>query len=134
MSNSSIIKFYEFAAEFDDKYSLMLGELYEKGGELTPMNFSEAFKWYKKAADKGNTEAQYKVGLYLELGKCRQEGQNKIQAIEWYKKAADKDHAIALEKMGDYYYSKGDWETARLYYMQAAEKGNNEAKLKLRRT
>jgi TPR repeat protein len=40
------------------------GTMFEKG-EGVPQDFSEAMKWYQKAADKGNPTAQKYIGLIL---------------------------------------------------------------------
>jgi hypothetical protein len=38
-------------------------------GNGVPQNYSEAMKWYKKAADQGYTEAQYNLGVMYYFGK-----------------------------------------------------------------
>ena len=56
-------------------------EFHEQG------NYTEAVKWYRKAAEQGMAEAQYNLGVCYEYG----EGVTKDadEAVTWYKKAAD---------------------------------------------
>lgn len=51
-----------------------------------------------RAADSGNSDAQYKLGLLLEHGKG--EKQNKYKAERWYKKASLQEHKKAKLKLG----------------------------------
>src|SRR5262249_45780184 len=55
----------------------------------------EAFKWYKKAAKRGDPEAQYDVGRAFELGDgCRK---NISAAFRWYEKAAKNGNSFARQ-------------------------------------
>jgi len=70
-----------------------VAEFYElgKGGELS---LKQALTWYKKAASKGNRDAQFKVAnLLYRAG----EGAEKDirSAIRWYTQAANQGHVLA---------------------------------------
>lgn len=56
-------------------------------------NESEAYECYKKAAECGNAEAMYRIGVYYENGIGV--AKNVLKAYEWYKKAADGGHDVA---------------------------------------
>ena len=92
-------------------------------------NYEEAVKWYHKAADKGNTDAMYKLGDCFYNGWGVEEDDE--EAFKWYRKAADKGNAYAMYKLGQcYYYGRGvenDREEAVKWYRKAAEQGNADA-------
>ena len=71
-------------------------------GDGVAKNEAEAYKWYRKAAEQGQINAQYMVGRYLEEGwgnVCV----NECDAVKWFKKAADQGCDEAKEKMAEYY-------------------------------
>ena len=60
-------------------------------------------KWYRKAAEQGNAEAQSKLaGMYAN-------GQGALQdyqaAMKWYRKAAEQGNAEALANLGVMYFN-----------------------------
>ena len=69
-----------------------------------PQDYSEAFKWYRLAAEQGDASAQGILGYMYANG----EGvpQDNAKAIEWYRLAADQDDAYAQGNLG-YMYSSG---------------------------
>jgi uncharacterized protein len=74
-------------AQLGDAGSQMwLASAYEQGwfGET---NISEALKWYKKSAAKGNPDAQNELGRMYEDGEGVK--QNYALAAKWYRKAAE---------------------------------------------
>ena len=83
----------------------------------------------KKAAEKGNAEAQF------ELGRIYGNGDGVLQdyqvAIDWLEKAASQNHAKAQESLGSIYANgvgtKQDFPTARSWYMKAARNGLGSA-------
>jgi len=85
-NRAQALKFWLPAAEGGDLDAQNhIGELYEKGLDLTP-NYQRAAKWYLLAARKGHTQAQINIAnLYARgLGVTK----NKATANQWYKKAA----------------------------------------------
>ena len=54
---------------------------------------STAAEWYRKAADQGDADAQYKLGVFYENGYGVT--QDKEQAMQWYKKAAEQGNESA---------------------------------------
>jgi hypothetical protein len=59
----------------------------------TPKNETEAFKWYKKAADKDVSLAQYNLGVLYQKGIGVEK--NEAEALTWFTKSADQGNAEA---------------------------------------
>jgi TPR repeat protein len=71
----------------------------KKGYDLiTQGNYTEAVKWYRKAAEKGYADAQFS------LGQCYRRGegvpQDYAEAVKWYRKAAEQGDAGAQYNLG----------------------------------
>ncbi len=64
---------------------------------LTKQNYSDAILWFKKAADKGNKEAMYQIGLLYQEGFGLNADEE--EAKKWFRKAADKGHEEAKAKL-----------------------------------
>ena len=88
---------------------------------------------YKRDADQGHTDAQYK------LAHCYKNGvgvpQSDEDAVRFYKLAADQDHADAQVELGNRYSNgqgvpQSDAEAARLFKL-AADRGNAQAEANL---
>ncbi|MCG8324125.1 MAG: hypothetical protein MI673_01295, partial [Thiotrichales bacterium] len=80
------------AIQGDADAQLQLAEMYYQGKGLS-QDYTQAFLWYRRAAQQGNVDAQYKLGNIYLMG----EGidQDDKQAAIWYEKAADQGHAAA---------------------------------------
>ncbi|MCI5901611.1 MAG: serine/threonine-protein kinase [Blautia sp.] len=110
---------------------------YELGCEYYEReDYQKAYKLLKKAADTGNTEAQY------QLGNCFYEGtgveQNTETAIELYEEAADAGNADAQKSLsaayyslGQTYYGESDYKEAVKWYEKASDAGNVDAQYQL---
>lgn len=57
-------------------------------GKKVPQNYSEAVKWFQKAAEQGDTMAQRNLGLTYTTGTGVT--QNHSKAMKWFRKAAEK--------------------------------------------
>ena len=91
-------------------------------------NNEEAFKWYTKAAEQGNAEAQYHTGYLYDYGVGV--GKNHQKAVVGYKKAAEQGHAQAQCNLALIYDSGGrlgNKEEAISWYKKAAEQGVRQA-------
>lgn len=92
----------EFKALEDDPKALyLIGVMYEKG-QGVGTDLPEAAKWYKSAADKGNSSAQYRLGRLYERGQGVDESRE--EAVKWYKKASrlgQTDAKQALKRLGE---------------------------------
>jgi len=103
---------------------------------------TEAFKWFKLAAEKGNiAEAQLNIGLMMTRasndGSEKQQQTTTITAAEWFEKAAKQGNAqaqfnIALSyERGHNGIAEPDMTKAVYYYELAAEQGLVDAQYAL---
>ena len=126
-------KLTKLRSELEDPSDyLKLARLYENGTGVS-QNDSEALEWYRKAAEKGNADAQ------IELGKRYFDGRgvsaNEAEAVVWYRKAADKGNTEAQLELGDRYFEgrgvEQKYSTAAEWYRKAAEQGIARAQYQL---
>ena len=68
-------------------------------------DYGEAFKYYKLAAEQGNLDAQYKLGVCYYFGRGVEESYT--ESVKWFRIAAEKGHAEALCLLG-YSYCWGN--------------------------
>lgn len=112
----------------DDGSELQKGKDAEKA-----KNYTEAFKWYKLSAEKGNAEAMYSVGLYYRFGTYATNTMpNDAEAMKWFKQSADKGNAEAMYELGIIYFTgrgvaKNSTE-AYNWFKKAYDKGYTTAK------
>lgn len=104
-------------------------EWMEKGSKAyDEKDYVTARKWLAKAAEQGDAEAQYKLGILYNRGHGVET--NKEEALLWYQKAAEQGLAIAQCKLGDMYlYGLGDmascnYAEALKWYEKAAAQGD----------
>ena len=94
-------------------------------GKGIAQNYTEAFKWYQKAAEQGDADAQCNLGRCYEYGNGID--QNYTEAVKWYKKAAEQGYARAQCNLGYcYYHEKGitkNYTEAVKWYQKAAKQG-----------
>lgn len=90
------------AVQGDSRAQYELANIFYQGKGI-PQDYSQAFIWYRRAAQQGEKDAQYTLGNMYLMG----EGvnQNDQEAMRWYQLAADQGHEAArhnfenLEKM-----------------------------------
>ena len=94
-------------------------------------NYSEAIRWYRKAAEKGDSVASFNLGLMHYRG----QGISKdlSEALYWFGKAADRGHTPAQLNLGTM-YQKGrgvgeDFAEAYKWFCIAVAAGDKTAKL-----
>ncbi|KAF9976052.1 hypothetical protein BGZ73_009211 [Actinomortierella ambigua] len=117
------------ADNYDDTAQVALAIKYEKG-EGVAQNDSEAFFWYRRAADQGHAGAQFAVArMYLEGRGVQQSAQD---ASKWFHEAAARGNVRAWRFLGIMYYSgKGvdvDPRKACDCFHTAAEGGDTHAR------
>ena len=111
----------------------VLAAAYEGGlGGLT-QDCAQAASWYRKAADQGDADAQYNLGLLYVNGQGVP--QDYAQAVSWFRKAADQGDADAQFNLG-LRYANGqgvpqDYAQAASWYRKAADQGHASAQLNL---
>lgn len=94
-----------------------------------PQDYAEAAKWYRLAADQGDAQAQYNLGVMYDLGQGVP--QDDAKAVKWYRLAADQGFAQAQYKLGIIYDNgKGvprDHVVAHIWFNLAAAQGFDSA-------
>lgn len=65
-------------------------------------DYTEAVKWFRKAAGQGHDQAQAFLGLTYIMG--RHVPQDYAEALKWYRKAAEQGNARAQRTLGSMYY------------------------------
>ena len=92
-------------------------------------NYTEAAKWYRKAAEQGNADAQCNLGVLYEDGKGVT--QNYSEAAKWYRMAANQGLADAQYFLS-YLYEEGlgvtqSYSEAAKWSRKAADQGDADA-------
>lgn len=101
-SYKEAVKFWTMAAnKSSPEASLALGRTYSQGREGVEKNPAEAAKWFRKAGEAGNAEAQAELAGLYERG----EGVAKSDkdAVDWTKKAVAQGYTPAMASMGTRY-------------------------------
>ena len=102
-----------------------LGEMYYFGREGVEKNLEEAIKFFRKAADLGNTSAMF------HLGDCYMHGegveQSEAEALKWFIKRQDGDESEGMAHLAYMYSWDSDYAKSFEWYSKAAELGNAEA-------
>ena len=105
-----------------------LGLKYYKGDGI-PQDFDKAWKYFDLAAQSGNVDAIYHIGLMHEhesdYGKLK--NLSRDMALSAFTTAAEKGHIDAMLKLGDWYRNQSDFEKAFQYFEKAANAGNRDA-------
>lgn len=102
-------------------------EAMAKGQEyVRQQNPAAAGRCYRVAADLGNAEAQYNLGILYEHGLGI--AQDSTEAVKWYRQAAEQGYAAAQLSLGVLYEIGGgvtqDYAEAVKWYRQAAAQGD----------
>lgn len=105
-------------------------ELYKKGVEYNGrQEYTEAFRYFAKAAELGLPEAQYVLGLYYEAGHGVKV--NYTEAVKWYRLAAENGNDGAqfflAQCMEDGKGTPQNTQEAIRWYKMSAEQGNVDA-------
>ena len=75
--------------------------LYSKGVNLyNSANYGLAAECFRKAAEHGHAQAQFRIGQCYEKGEGVQQDYSK--AAEWYRRAARQGNAEARRKLSDW--------------------------------
>lgn len=109
----------------------LIGVMCENGQGLSE-NYGEANKWYRKAAEQGDDDAQFALGNAHNGGIL---GTTYYKAEEWYLKAAGQGHVEAQFELGKLYGGAGvglkDQSKANKWFEKAAEQGHAKAQSNL---
>lgn len=96
-------------------------------------NYAEALKWWERAAQLGETAAQYNLGYMYHAGEGTDK--NESTAFYWYRKSAEGGHPGGQYNTGVYYLygveTPVNKEEALKWFRLAAEQGDENAKKQL---
>jgi len=112
------------AAQGDLDSMFELGELHADGFEGAAGDFTEAAVWYRKAAEKGHSNAQYKYGEALYYGRGVEEDER--ESAKWLRQATRQGHEDAKRE-----YNERLEEGRFAYLLDSAESGNGESQYRL---
>ena len=111
---------------------LLLGEAY-RNGRGVPEDYKEAAKWFTKAAEQGDADAQYNLGIMYDNG--RGVPKDDKEAVKWYRKSAEQGYADAQYNLGvAYSYGRGVTEDDKegvKWFRKAAAQGDAQAQYNL---
>ncbi len=100
---------------------------------LIRKDYATAIREYRPLAERGNAEAQYRIGRMYEFGQGYP--QDKAQGIVWIRKAAAQNHADAQQELGFIYATgdgvKQDDVQAVAWFRKAATQGDATAQYNL---
>ena len=104
---------------------------FEIGYELEERGlYAQAFEWYLKAANRGDSYAQLTLGNNYDDGKgCEK---NPAMAVFWYKQAVKSGCAEAASNLGVHYRQLGKKRWARYWFERASAMGDEEAEEEIR--
>ena len=97
---------------------------------MRAMNYGKAKTCFSQAADKGNIEAYYQLGMLYSNSNF--EGYNKETATEYFLKAANNKYVDAMYMAGMMYLGT-DNATAKSWFRKAADNGHAKAQAQLSR-
>ena len=124
--------FYALAKEGDAKAQFNVGLIYAMGKGVNRDRY-QAKEWYRKAADQGNSAAQYNLAKLLMEHSENRDSRMVKQAIYWYKKAAEGGEAEALNDLALLYLDGRGVEKNELKAFEllkkAARLGNSAAEV-----
>ena len=112
----------------------MLGGRYNIGLHGFPID--DAIEWYFKAAEQGDANAQYSLGIFYEYGGYGVE-MDEVEAIKWFRKSAKQNNAQAQFELG-WCYATGsgvakDEAEAIKWLRKSAKQNNVDAQFELGR-
>jgi len=95
--------------------------------------FTQALKYFRQAAKRGDSQAILQIGLMYDFGKGVT--QNYPEALRWYVRAADKGEPRAMYLVGHMYeFGEGvpvDTDLAIHWYLKSANNGHASAQFEL---
>jgi TPR repeat protein len=88
------------------------------------MNYQKALKCLSQAAEQGNVEANYQLGLLYSNSNF--DGYNKEMATKYFTTAANSNHTEAMYQTGMMYLGTDNSE-AKTWFRKAAANGHSQA-------
>jgi TPR repeat protein len=127
LERASLDELLKRADSGDARAMCELGSRYAAGASGSKADDSSAFSWFRKAADQGLTEAQYRTAMAYLSG--RGVKQDYSESAHWLREAANSRDSRAQGVLANLYYSgRGvpqDYSQAYEWSLKAAEQGNS---------
>jgi len=100
-------------------------------GQGVERDLLQAFHWYGRAAAKGSTVAQYRLGAFYERGMGT--ARDAERARVWYTRAAEQGNVKAMHNLAVLSVSGGrsDYSAAAKWFAQAADFGLTDSQVNL---
>lgn len=108
----------------DPSIQLEIGYLYEYGITLEK-DYSEAFKWYKFAADQNHSDAQYRIGKFYFHGYGVDKDEE--EAYSWLKLSANLNNSNSFLYLSFYYSFKENVPDSLYWLKLSADHNNSQA-------
>lgn len=109
-----------------------IGLLYQQG-KIVSQNDGETAKWFYRAAEHNNSDAQNDLGVLYHEGKGVP--QSDAEANKWFFKSAEQDNPVAQNNLGNIFYTgkgvKQNYSESFMWYSKAAAQGYSHAELNL---
>lgn len=120
------LEYFRKAAILKDPEAMInTGAIYANGWAGVKKDDNQAFYWRKSAAEKGDAEGQFRVGISYEDGSGVHQDIN--QAIHWYKKAIDQQHTGAMLSLACIYENQGRYSQTYNLIRDAAKANDSDA-------
>lgn len=125
-SDEKHIEYLEAAANAGSTDAMVsLGNIYSKGRYGVAKREKKAFGYYKKAAELGDDNGMFYLGLCYCYGIGTEKDFEK--ALEWYERAAESGNLSAYSALGDKFMDSDfgcpDYERAMAYYQAGSQAG-----------
>ena len=101
MSVEEVKQFREYLAKAEkgERSAQELVAFHYEIGTGTPSDYSEAARWFHKAAEQGSVVSQFRLGTYYNKGSGVKKDPE--SAVSWFRKAAMNGNASAQIKLGE---------------------------------
>jgi len=124
--------FYTLAKKGDPKAQFNVGLIYAKGKGVNKDTY-QAMEWYKKAAEQGNTAAQYNLAKLIAQRPDNEDPRARKRVKYWYEKAAEVGQKEAINDLALLYLKgegvkKNELKAFELF-KKAAEMGDSAAQI-----
>ena len=101
-----------------------------RNGQGVEQDYEQAFAWYSKSAEQGDSEAQVNVGYMYENGLGTKK--NMKEAFNYAQLAAESDHVVGQFNLAEFYRDGSDFVTQDLevalhWFSLSADQGDEEA-------
>jgi uncharacterized protein len=123
-----------FARNGDQLAQMVIGSIYDIGGNGIQQNYRSAAIWYRKAAEQGEDLSQYRLGKLYAKGLGVKH--DKVKAVKWFRRSADQGNGSAQVELAIMYQDgvgglQRDNAKAKNLFLLAAEQGNIKGELML---